>query len=331
MPNKTKAAELADRLLAHADINAIQLKPAYRFQQVYCSQCGGSFGPGNAGFSHCSDHIATRWHELKCDPEVFDAVASGIKTHEIRFDDRGYKVGDGLRLLKTAYTGDEMRRGAPLVYTGAECRRVVSHVLKGYGLAEGWVILSFAPSSMAKGGDDDFIPTWGEVHSKAEEGGTLSALEQFVLDHEPSDLKGEIAFRLGLSEVVKSVRASMMKQDAEITQVDPDGCQKYTRLLISGPDLFTKADEIERSIRSISNEICGAPTRIVTYEMLGIAGLLREEGDFVSVSRINNKSAHIEFGKRNLVSNANRPPQNQRIEAHEHVATSSTQEAGSVM
>ena len=25
---------------------------------VYCSQCGGSFGPGTEGFSHCEDHAA---------------------------------------------------------------------------------------------------------------------------------------------------------------------------------------------------------------------------------------------------------------------------------
>jgi hypothetical protein len=27
-----------------------------RFPSTYCSQCGGKFGPGNEGFSHCSDH-----------------------------------------------------------------------------------------------------------------------------------------------------------------------------------------------------------------------------------------------------------------------------------
>ena len=28
-----------------------------RFPMTYCSQCGGEQGPGNAGFSHCDDHI----------------------------------------------------------------------------------------------------------------------------------------------------------------------------------------------------------------------------------------------------------------------------------
>ena len=28
----------------------------FRFANTYCSQCGGQFGPGDEGFSHCSDH-----------------------------------------------------------------------------------------------------------------------------------------------------------------------------------------------------------------------------------------------------------------------------------
>lgn len=27
-----------------------------KFQNVSCSQCGEEFGPGDSGFSHCSDH-----------------------------------------------------------------------------------------------------------------------------------------------------------------------------------------------------------------------------------------------------------------------------------
>jgi hypothetical protein len=27
-----------------------------QFEATYCSQCGGSFGPGNSGFSHCDQH-----------------------------------------------------------------------------------------------------------------------------------------------------------------------------------------------------------------------------------------------------------------------------------
>ena len=29
---------------------------AYKYQETFCSQCGGEFGPGNEGFSHCENH-----------------------------------------------------------------------------------------------------------------------------------------------------------------------------------------------------------------------------------------------------------------------------------
>lgn len=34
----------------------MNMKAHPRFAQTYCSQCGGEFGPGDSGFSHCSDH-----------------------------------------------------------------------------------------------------------------------------------------------------------------------------------------------------------------------------------------------------------------------------------
>lgn len=98
-------------------------------------------------------------HTLKTDPEVYDAVASGAKTFEIRFNDRGFQVGDALLLRRTVNTGEEMAAGAPLIYSGEEVRRVVSHVFRGplYGLADGWVILSLAqaePGQQARASAD---------------------------------------------------------------------------------------------------------------------------------------------------------------------------------
>ncbi len=83
-------------------------------------------------------------HELKTDPEPFDAVAIRAKTFEIRRDDRGFAVGDTLDLRKTRFTGSEMADGKPLVWEGPTAVRTVTHLLRGpiYGLAEGWVILS---------------------------------------------------------------------------------------------------------------------------------------------------------------------------------------------
>lgn len=83
-------------------------------------------------------------HELKTDPEVFDAVATGCKTFEIRRDDRGFELGDELILKRTRFTGVEMQNGEPLEYTGKAETRIVTHLLRGpiYGLSAGWVILS---------------------------------------------------------------------------------------------------------------------------------------------------------------------------------------------
>ncbi|MCO8321940.1 hypothetical protein ABEG10_08515 [Burkholderia cenocepacia] len=49
------AAEI-ERRVADADLAVA----APRFDNVGCSECGRGFGPGNAGFSHCADHIGCR-------------------------------------------------------------------------------------------------------------------------------------------------------------------------------------------------------------------------------------------------------------------------------
>lgn len=84
-------------------------------------------------------------HELKTDPEVFQAVFDGFKKFEIRRDDRNFKVGDVLFLRETKHTGEDMKNGAPLEYTGREAERHVNYILQGpiYGLEAGWSLLSF--------------------------------------------------------------------------------------------------------------------------------------------------------------------------------------------
>lgn len=87
-----------------------------------------------------------RIHDLKTDPDVYQDVHTGAKTHEIRLNDRDYQVGDILHLHETKYTGEQMRSSivapCPLEYTGRSLRRKVTHVLTGYGLQDRWCILS---------------------------------------------------------------------------------------------------------------------------------------------------------------------------------------------
>lgn len=84
-------------------------------------------------------------HKLKTDPAVFAAVLCGAKTHEIRFNDRNFQIGDELLLQETSVAGEMVKRGSPLDYTGREITTTVTHVLEGYGLLPEWVILSIAP------------------------------------------------------------------------------------------------------------------------------------------------------------------------------------------
>ncbi len=85
-------------------------------------------------------------HELKTDPAVFRASIKGVKPWEIRFDDRGYEVGDRLHLRETQYSGDDMKDGMPLIYTGRELVVQVDYILHGhpagYGIDDGWCIMS---------------------------------------------------------------------------------------------------------------------------------------------------------------------------------------------
>ncbi len=97
----------------------------------------------NRGMNTMKDRMMLS-HKLKIDPESFEAVREGKKTFTIRINDRNFHVGDTLELHETKYSGDEMKSGKPLIYTGRIEVREVSHMLgKGYGLMEGWCILSF--------------------------------------------------------------------------------------------------------------------------------------------------------------------------------------------
>lgn len=61
------------------------------------------------------------YHNLKTWPVYFQAVWDGVKTAEIRKDDRGFAVGDSLLL-------EEWEAG---VYTGRRLSATISHIVKG--------------------------------------------------------------------------------------------------------------------------------------------------------------------------------------------------------
>lgn len=48
-----------------------------RFDKTYCSQCGGEFGPGTSGYSHCDQHH---------DRTNFDGMSEAVRKTMLQFE-----------------------------------------------------------------------------------------------------------------------------------------------------------------------------------------------------------------------------------------------------
>jgi len=83
-------------------------------------------------------------HDLKTWPEFFEAVEAGKKTFEVRFNDRGYKVGDVLRL----------REWSPQtqVYSGRETKQLVTYTMSDrFGVDPDWIIMGMKSMPVISG------------------------------------------------------------------------------------------------------------------------------------------------------------------------------------
>ncbi|HGF7570161.1 TPA: DUF3850 domain-containing protein [Enterococcus hirae] len=72
-------------------------------------------------------------HRIKIKSQYFSAVAKGLKTFEIRYNDRQYKVGDKIILQEIDRLGS---------YTGQEIQAFISY-LTDYEQKEHFVVFSF--------------------------------------------------------------------------------------------------------------------------------------------------------------------------------------------
>lgn len=77
-------------------------------------------------------------HRLRTVPEMFQALARGHKTAELRYDDRNYAIGDVLMLLEWDVVGG---------FAGLCMLAVVTHIVRGpgYGLLDKHVMMSIKP------------------------------------------------------------------------------------------------------------------------------------------------------------------------------------------
>ena len=76
-------------------------------------------------------------HEIKVDPELFRDIRVGLKTAEVRKDDRGYQVGDIL-IIYPFDIGTQKRTSSNFIH------REVTHKVDGgkYGIEAGYCLLS---------------------------------------------------------------------------------------------------------------------------------------------------------------------------------------------
>lgn len=96
-------------------------------------------------------------HVLKIWPDYFEGILCGNKTFEVRYNDRGYKYGDLLRLRE--YNNN--RR----VYTGREVTMRVKYVFNHFGLQPDWVVMAVISAGNARlhyseGYIPDLYVTW---------------------------------------------------------------------------------------------------------------------------------------------------------------------------
>ena len=102
-----------------------------------------------------------RVHVLKCWPESFGAILSGMKKYEVRKDDRGFMVGDVLRLREwepaiRAYIGTpgvwEQLPACAGEYTGRAAYFMVTFKTHGgsWGLPPEVCVLGINPTTAPK-------------------------------------------------------------------------------------------------------------------------------------------------------------------------------------
>lgn len=72
-------------------------------------------------------------HHIKCKPEYFEPLIAGLRSADVRENDRDYKVGDELKIFEFGPKG----------HTGRYTSRRITHIIKGFPAVESnYVVLS---------------------------------------------------------------------------------------------------------------------------------------------------------------------------------------------
>lgn len=106
-------------------------------------------------------------HKIKCTPDFFEEIKTGVKKFEIRKNDRSYQAGDKITLQEWSQADK---------YTGREIETLITYVLYSHdfkaGLKQGYCILSLL------GSGEEYFNT--EHHNKVKLCSSLdSSLQHF--------------------------------------------------------------------------------------------------------------------------------------------------------
>ena len=82
-------------------------------------------------------------HELKLNQKYYDAVKNGFKTFEVRKNDRDFRIGDDLYLVKVREDGENILDGHGRKHTlHAAVTYILTHDDFPDGVPEGYVVMS---------------------------------------------------------------------------------------------------------------------------------------------------------------------------------------------
>lgn len=133
----------------------------------------------------------SKTHNLKTWPVYFAALHDGTKTFELRRDDRGYEVGDTLRLREWDVDTE---------YSGEEVTRTVTYILRNMdSVPTGFCIMALAPIGQ---------PEWAQLFAmlRSERDAALAAKEAAEED-------GKLLDWLEEHGVVELVSFSLSRRD----------------------------------------------------------------------------------------------------------------------
>lgn len=79
-----------------------------------------------------------QYHSVKIKLQYADAILNGLKTAEIRYNDRNYKEGDLVSFIPIDEDGNSL-----IDNELAKHQYQITYVINGYGLKPGWIVWCF--------------------------------------------------------------------------------------------------------------------------------------------------------------------------------------------